>query len=325
MKIKDLSSSNKVAGEGILRWKLQDVNGDSVQVELLRYHIPNGEVHLLSPQVLLKTIGGHTLQTVNCINVVLDNNNNFAATFCPHSNLLMIPLALDNNTKQCFWNKAFGFLVDSFGDINNVKNILHQANTNLSLSQKELLLWHQHLFHTSVKWIQAMMQDRKWLPSNDGNNTALHLGPFIPTKVVSHAHSCTTSTLQCAACLYAKASTRSPTNLVPRPSLKNNILKQNHLQPGDCLLADHYFSPIPGRLPYTFGQEKMVIPVAVIRGSCKWKNIQFSPIFQHCFEDSQKFTLVEAMAWEEGFWIKGYHSNNGIFASPEFKKLMCTA
>jgi hypothetical protein len=27
-----------------------------------------------------------------------------------------------------------------------------------------------------------MMQDRKWLPSNDGNDKSLHLGPFIPTK-----------------------------------------------------------------------------------------------------------------------------------------------
>jgi hypothetical protein len=28
---------------------------------------------------------------------------------------------------------------------------------------------------------------------------------------------------------------------------------------------------------------------------------------------------LEVMAWEEGFWIKGYHSDKGIFASPEFK------
>jgi hypothetical protein len=227
-----------------------------VHVELLEYHIPNAEVHPLSPQVLLKTIGGCTLQTVNGINIVLDNGNNFGATFCPHSNLPMISLALDNNAKQCFWNTAFGFSVDSFGDINTIQNILHQANTNLSSSQKELLLWHQRLSHASVKWIQAMMQVRNWLPSNDGNNTAIHLGPFILTKMGSRAHSCTTSTLQCAACLCAKASTRSPTNLAPRPLPKNNILKQNHLQPGDCLSANHYFSPIPGKLPHTFGQEQ---------------------------------------------------------------------
>jgi hypothetical protein len=109
MKIKDLSSSNKVAGESILRWKLQDANGDSVHVELLGYHIPNAEVRLLSPQVLLQRIGGHTLQTVNGINVILDNGNNFGATLCPHSNLPMIPFALDNNTKQCFWNTALVF------------------------------------------------------------------------------------------------------------------------------------------------------------------------------------------------------------------------
>jgi hypothetical protein len=104
---------------------LQDVNGDLVHGELLGYHIPNAEVRLLSPQVLLKTIGGHTLQTVNGINIVLDNGNNFGATFCSHSNLLMIPLALDDNTTQCFWNTAFDFLVDSFGDINTIKYILH--------------------------------------------------------------------------------------------------------------------------------------------------------------------------------------------------------
>jgi hypothetical protein len=138
MKIKDQSFSNKVAGEGILRWKLQDVNGDSVHIELFGYHIPNAEVCLLSPQVLIQTIGGHTLQTVNGINIVLDNGNNLGATFCPRSNLPMLPLALDNNTKQCFWNTAFSFSIDSFGDINTVKNILHQANTNLSSSQKRV-------------------------------------------------------------------------------------------------------------------------------------------------------------------------------------------
>ncbi len=299
---------------------MQDVNGDLVQVELLGYHILNADFCLLSPHVLLKTIGGHTLQTVNGIDVVLDNDNNFGATFCPHSNLLMIPLALYNNTKQCFWNTAFGFSVDSFGDINTIKNILYQANTNLSLSQKELLLWLQCLSHATVKWIQAMMQDRKWLPSNDGNYTALHLGPFIPTKIGIRAHSCTTSTLQCAACLYAKASTRSPTNLAPRPSQKNNILKQNHLQPGDCLSTNHYFSPIPGRLPHTFGQERNGYTCgSLFVDHASGKIFNFPQYLNTALETIKTSLWLEAMAQEEGFWIKGYHSDNDIFASPEFK------
>jgi hypothetical protein len=63
MKIKDLSSSNNVAGEGIICWNLKDVNGSTIQVELKGYHMPNAEVRLLSPQVLTKTVGGHSLQT----------------------------------------------------------------------------------------------------------------------------------------------------------------------------------------------------------------------------------------------------------------------
>jgi hypothetical protein len=55
----------------------------------------------------------------------------------------MIPLALENEMKYCFWKKAFGFSVDSVCDINALKSILHQSNTNLLASQKEILLWHQ--------------------------------------------------------------------------------------------------------------------------------------------------------------------------------------
>jgi hypothetical protein len=44
MKIKDLSSSNHVAGEGIICWS--------------GYHMPKADVRLLSPHVLITTIGG---------------------------------------------------------------------------------------------------------------------------------------------------------------------------------------------------------------------------------------------------------------------------
>ncbi len=109
MKIRDLSSSNQVAGEGIISWSLQDDNVDSVQIELKGYHIPNAAVCLLSPQVLLKMISGHALQTVDKINIALENGISLCAQFCPQSSLPMIPLGLENNSKSCFWNNAFGF------------------------------------------------------------------------------------------------------------------------------------------------------------------------------------------------------------------------
>jgi hypothetical protein len=223
MKIRDLSSLNQVAGEGIISWSLQDDNGDSVHIELKGYHIPNAEVCLLSPQVLLKMIGGHALQTVDKINIALENGISFCAQFCPQSNLPMIPLGLENNSKSCFWNNAFGFSAYSFCNINANKAILHQSNTNLLVSQKELILWHQRLSHASVKWVQKLMHDRKWLPGTANNKMALHSGPFITTRKGSRAQLCDTSTLICAACLYAKSSTRSPDNLAPRPSSRNKF------------------------------------------------------------------------------------------------------
>jgi hypothetical protein len=109
MKIRDLLSSNSVAGEGIIRWSMQDEHSDLVNIELLGYHIPNADVRLLSPQVLLKTIGGFSTQTVHGVKVSLDNGINLSAAFCPHSNLPIIPLACETSSKQCFWTQAFGF------------------------------------------------------------------------------------------------------------------------------------------------------------------------------------------------------------------------
>jgi hypothetical protein len=64
MKIKDLSSSNKVAGEVLLRWKVEDCAGCVVNLDLPGYHIPGAEVCLLSLQVILLVFfGGHTTQT----------------------------------------------------------------------------------------------------------------------------------------------------------------------------------------------------------------------------------------------------------------------
>ena len=57
VKIKDLSKSNTVTGEGFMRWKVRNTSGKIVNLDLPGYHIPMAEVRLLSPQVLLSTCG----------------------------------------------------------------------------------------------------------------------------------------------------------------------------------------------------------------------------------------------------------------------------
>jgi hypothetical protein len=73
------------------------------------------------------------------------------------------------------------------------------------------------------------MQDRKWLPDTGYPDAVLHSEPFIIRK--SHASTCDVSNMKCVVCLFAKASTRSPPNMVPCPLPKCLTLKANHFTP----------------------------------------------------------------------------------------------
>jgi hypothetical protein len=146
MKIKDLLLSNTVAGEGLLRWKVEDVAGLVVNLELHGYHIPGVEVRLLSPQVLLSTFGGHTTQTTRKIEVCLANGIILNAYLCPRSCLPLLPFVPEIN-HHSFWADAFAYSTE---DVVHTKSILGSANQNLSGSQRELLLWHQRLSHANL-------------------------------------------------------------------------------------------------------------------------------------------------------------------------------
>jgi hypothetical protein len=62
-----------VAGEEILCWLIQDATGNMVHIGMFGYHFPNADVHLLSPQILLKTLGGHAFQTSEGVDISLEN------------------------------------------------------------------------------------------------------------------------------------------------------------------------------------------------------------------------------------------------------------
>jgi hypothetical protein len=218
--------------------------------------MPHANVRLISPQVLLTTIGGSSLQTRHGVEFNLDNGVILFAHHCLRSNLPLLPLANINQAVCCFWSNAFGFTSSEFKEIIAIKSLLLTTNnTNLSQPQKEVLLWHQRLSHASIPWIQLLMRPKAFLSCSNKDGEALHQGPLIRTS--SHAPTCYAPGLKCAACLYAKASAHAPSNLPPRQSQKKKTLKINILTPGSCISADHYFSPIPGRLPHSFGKEKI--------------------------------------------------------------------
>ncbi len=162
------------------------------------------------------------------------------------------------------------------------------------------------------------MRERTFLPWI-GNESALNSGLLIKTK--SCAPNWDTSKLKCAACLYAKPSIRSPSNQPPHHSpVKCKTLETNHLKPGNCITANHYFSPIQGCLPHSFGKEQQGCTCgSLFIDHASEKNLNFPHYSNTENKTIHSATRLEAMAQDEGFKIKSYHSNNRIFAVTEFK------
>ena len=118
----------------------------------------------------------------------------------------------------------------------------------------------------------------------------------------------------------AKAAVRSPENTMARKSIKDKLLKHDHLHPGDCISADHYISQIHGRIPTGFGKERNGYSCGCLFvDHASGKIFNFAQYSTTANETIDSALRLEALARDEGLTIKHYHSDNGIFSSSEFK------
>ena len=336
VKIKDLSKTNTVAGEGIVRWKVRDKTGKIVNLDLPGYHIPNAEVRLLSPQVLLSTVGGSAkaVQTTADLILCLGNGVELQAQYCPRSNLPLLSICDHAPDAKSFWHDAFHITDNDVFAFAAEKNVLDESNVNLSAAEKELLLWHQRLSHASTSWLQPMMRTKQWLRVHHSTES-LHQGPFLPCKE-NRTATCKLTGLRCAACLASKATTRSAGarhqshDTPSKPRLqklserlngeRDKKLKRGDTRRGDCVSADHYISSVPGRLEHTFGREKQGYTCGTLFvDHATLKIFNFCQYSTTAFETVTSKNKLEKLAEQEGFEIKSYHSDNGIFAANEFK------
>ena len=97
-------------------------------------------------------------------------------------------------------------------------------------------------------------------------------------------------------------------------------LKRGHNQAGNCVSADHYISAIPGRLFHTYWRERQGFEAGTL-----FVDHASGKVFNYCqYSTTENETVqskhkLEHLARDEGFKVKSYHSDNGIFASAEFK------
>jgi hypothetical protein len=94
------------------------------------------------------------------------------------------------------------------------------------------------------------IKNGSWTKNDD--NKALHSGPFI-TPINLQTLTCDAKGLKCAACLCAKAHSKTTQKANPPDERK---LKRHYFVPGACVSIDHYISTTQGRLPHTFGYKK---------------------------------------------------------------------
>lgn len=314
MKIKDLSSSNTINGEGMLTWNVVDTNGNQVSLQLPGYHIPHAEVRLLSPQVLLKRASGPSLQTTEKITISLGTGEMLNALYCLRTGLPCLQSAGHAEpTNLSFWTSTFEYdEVEIENEMAAYPNLLVTGNTNMMVGEKVLMLWHHRLSHAGIRWIQ--MCNRQWLRDCDSTDACFHRGPFLPCK--TKAPTCNIHSLKCIACVCAKAHRRP---IVPpswtdqdkvhrfRSTLnseKEKILKQGHTLPGDCISADHYLSPHQGCLYGTFGREREGYTCGTLFvGHASGKIFKFPQYSTTAAETVKSKRNLERLALEDGIMV----------------------
>lgn len=324
VKVKDLSGVNKVAGEGLISWKVVDRFGAEHELELKAYHMPGASVRLLSPQSVFNTIKGsdghqNALKYTLCIpseagDIILDANYGRA-------NLPLLQMS-SSSTSQCLWSSMFAFSATNKQDQNSwARGITHAWNLNLTAAQKELLLWHFRLSHAGISSVHALCRERR---SAKVDNTD-DLVRYQDSKCLPCTHKVPNTVcdgLLCAACLASKSHRRSPIN---RPSTSPGpemVLKQEDLSPGDCISCDHYISPIPGRAIANSGYSSSAHGYNC--GTIYVDHASGFMFVRHQTSTSAAETirsklLLEREARDVGVKIRKYHSDNGVFSSKEFK------
>jgi transposase InsO family protein len=121
----------------------------------------------------------------------------------------------------------------------------------------------------------------------------------------------------------AKARRRSTSSKTPRNDTQpGSALCRNHLNPGQCISCDHFICSDRGRRIDTFGRNtgtKGYVGGALYVDHASGKIFHYPQTDLTAEQTIRGKQIMERAAEVAGFSIKAYHSDNGIFASTEFR------
>ena len=225
-----ISNGLKVKGSGIVEWCVMDMNGGIRKFKVRALYVPACNVRLLRPHDLTEQFNDETITVVHNGLRLSGSEGDYSrapvlATISNDNNLPMTVSFTDKGWKQAAMA------------LNATISVVHEANQNLTQSEKCYMQWHWRLGHPGFNKLMYLF--RSGVLSNTESSRRMIKG------VLNNI----TSVPKCAACMYGKQ------RRLPSPGKTSHIikdrrgvLKENNLNPGDETSIDHFFSSVRGRL-----------------------------------------------------------------------------
>ena len=305
MRLSGIAKNLAIKGIGMVEWMIHDANGTLRTLQLPAYYVPGVKVRLLSTTSLLQTYPNETI-CVEASQLTLSGvygdptKSSVHVRINPETNLPTSNAYNPDDTKL-----AVAALIATVNEV-------HSENHNLSEPHKELLRWHYRLGHIGFRKIQFLMRS----------------GVLSHTDTTRRPHTaaCRITTLQrCAACQYGKQ-TRRPSDSTVKTAItdRQNVLKTDHIYPGQCISVDHFICHTEGRLFTSAGKTKAN---EMYQGGCIF--VDHASGFVHVenqvninthqtLRAKEKF---EKICRDYGIVPQSYLSDNAsVFTSPEFTK-----
>ena len=193
----------------MVRWKIQDMFGVVKTITTKAYYVPEAQIRLMSPQKYFQEHGsGKAIFTGKEMAIHLPNNNG----------VLKFPFHLGNNLPFMLLNDHPSLIplsskdVHMLSDIRSVlTSVADQTNQNITVAQKELLMWHWIFAHANFPWIQSLFSEPR-----DGERPILKSHHRLTGDMVARH-------LKCAACELSKASKQKSVTKDPLPRGKGIV------------------------------------------------------------------------------------------------------
>ena len=291
-------SETLVKGIGTICVLVHTDNGDRRYIETEAYWIPQARTRLLSVCRYQQAYKGE-----GCRFSIEDGGTVFTFPSSTGGGKITFDSQRSNNIpKTTAFSQEYRKSAAN-GSGRQVFMVLDNSNVNLTPSQKALLKLHFCLGHFNLPWIQKLI--------------AQGVLETTEREMTSKNAIC-----NCMACQLAKQ-TRRPEGVVHQKlrKEKDGNLKKGTLRPGAMISSDQFVSSLPGRLPNTYGKEKVsekfVGGTVFIDEASGLFTVELQ-VSLGAAETIRAKNKMEREAIRHGIAILGYRADNGVYKSKEF-------